>query len=396
MLKNITKCLLLLQLIIVFIPRPTDNLVLPSSVSAYLNSMYSIPLNNIVQNVYLIFAVISVGFLIIGSICIFINRLSIGKWLILISIIIAEAGTFLSKPEIEYGVSLFLKEISTMLQGVVLVFLFLPDILFFFKIKTIPYENKKDLLAIKRYFSTIINIYVLTYRSYKSFFGRGVLLVTLTTFAYCISQYFFMNNHMYGLHHLGLIDNAALLLYVFIFTLFCLQTKENLNAQEDNNTSSFFKGVKKSLKVLLAELIYILGMLLFSGLTTLILWLANDILHIEHFSWAFMAIFILSFLITFQYFFIFKFEVLFEQKSIASCFLSALKIGYGNWWHYFITIFSSGITFLLAHPFIKLSVYTGNHVEMVLNFIFSFCIIFFLMPFYARLLIFEYEFLKNK
>lgn len=105
----------------------TPLLSTPVDVTHYLNSLYPLAQNHTLRHIDGQLDYMILPALFIGSICIFFEKLlPVGKWLILISFVLSELTDFIEPAYTVYGLSLFTKEVSDMLQGVILVLLFIP------------------------------------------------------------------------------------------------------------------------------------------------------------------------------------------------------------------------------------------------------------------------------
>lgn len=100
---------------------------IPVDITHYLNSLYPVAHNHFLEIVDTWFGIIMLITFLIGAISVFFKKLfPLGKWLILIAFILNEVGSLIEPAYITYGASQFIIEIYTVLEGVILVLLFIP------------------------------------------------------------------------------------------------------------------------------------------------------------------------------------------------------------------------------------------------------------------------------
>ncbi len=125
------KFFIILFFVLLFIPQPDAIYSFPNNISHYVNSLYPISHTHLAKTVDSTSNNILFFALIIGCILIFIDRyplcFSIGRILIFTAFVIGEATVFVEPPYMIYGLALFLKEVCDIIEGVILILLFIPS-----------------------------------------------------------------------------------------------------------------------------------------------------------------------------------------------------------------------------------------------------------------------------
>ena len=130
--NRITKIVVIINFIFILLewsplPLLTMHLMTPAFITRYLNSLYPMSQYPLSQTIDWILDNIAIATCVLGSIFILFDKLfPVAKWLLVISFVLGELTVFTDSPYIVYGPWFFIQEITNILEGVILVLLFIP------------------------------------------------------------------------------------------------------------------------------------------------------------------------------------------------------------------------------------------------------------------------------
>lgn len=124
---SLTKKMLRIYIFVVFICIFLTPSSAPTVVNHYLDSLYPIAQNHFWHHINTELSGGTFVMLLISSIIYFCNIISVGRWLLIFTFVLGEASDFITKAYIVYGFSLFFKELSDILEGVLLILLLLQN-----------------------------------------------------------------------------------------------------------------------------------------------------------------------------------------------------------------------------------------------------------------------------